>query len=358
MDLKEFLKSAIEKKASDVHFREGGSPALRVDGKLIFSDEKPMEHAELMKIIADILQVDEAHREMFEKTKEVDVGYSAEGVGRFRVNFCHQQGRLSVAMRRVLSADDLDFERLNLPPILKQLALETRGFLLVTGITGSGKTTTLSTMVNFINQNRPCHIVTVEDPIEIIHPRQKALVTQREIITDTESYSSALRNAVRQDPDVILIGEMRDSESVSSALKIAEAGHLVLSTLHTTNAAETINRIISFFPLEEADEVRAMLSGTLKAIVSQRLVPRASGAGRVPAVEIMINTARTRDLIRLGEVDKISHAIEEGTGYGMQTFDQSLIELFKTNIVSLETAISYATSPNDLRLSLQKLGLI
>jgi len=358
VNLKEFLKSAIEKKASDIHFREGSPPSLRIDGKLVFSEEKPMEHKELMQLIADMLQLDEAHKEMFERTKEVDIGYTAEGIGRFRVNFCHQQGHLSVAMRRVLSAEELDFDKLNLPPILKQLALENRGFILVTGITGSGKTTTLATMANFINQNRPCHIVTVEDPIEIVHPQQKSLVTQREIITDTESYGSALRNVVRQDPDVILIGEMRDAESVSSALKISEAGHLVLSTLHTTNASETINRIISFFPLEQANEVRAMLSGTLKAIISQRLVPRASGVGRVPAVEIMINTARVHELIRSGDIDKILHAIEEGTGYGMQTFDQSLIELFKSNIILLETALSYATSPNDLRLNLQKIGLI
>ena len=358
MILKEFLKSAIEKKASDVHFREGTPPALRIDGKLVFTEEKPMEHQELMQLIADMLQLDEAHKEMFNRTKDVDIGYTAEEVGRFRVNFCHQQGRLSVAMRRVLSAEELDFGKLNLPVILKQLALETRGFILVTGITGSGKTTTLSTMVNFINQNRPCHIVTVEDPIEIIHPQQKALVTQREIITDTETYSSALRNVVRQDPDVILIGEMRDAESVSSALKIAEACHLVLSTLHTTNAPETINRIISFFPLEQADEVCAMLSGTLRAIISQRLVPRATGVGRVPAVEIMVNTARVRDLIHSREIDKILHAIEEGIGYGMQTFDQSLLELFKADVISLETALSYATSPNDLRLNLQKMGLI
>jgi len=358
MELKEFLKDAIEKKASDIHFREGSPPSLRIDGNIVFSEDKPLGHQELMKLIADILQLDEAHREMFERTKEVDVGYTAEGIGRFRVNFCHQQGHLSVAMRRVVNTEDLDFEKLNLPPTLKQLSLETRGFILVTGITGSGKTTTLATMVNFINQNRACHIVTVEDPVEIVHPQQKALVTQREIITDTESYSSALRNVVRQDPDVILIGEMRDAESVSSALKIGEAGHLVLSTLHTTNAPETLNRITSFFPLEQANEVRAMISGTLKAIVSQRLVPRASGTGRVPAVEIMINTARVRELIRSGDVDKILHAIEEGVGYGMQTFDQSLLELFKTNIISLETALSYATSPNDLRLTLQKLGLI
>lgn len=358
MDLKEFLKEAIEKNASDIHFREGSPPALRIDGKLVFMEEKPLEHQELMKMIANILELDEAHKEMFEKTREIDVGYTAEGIGRFRVNFCHQQGRLSVAMRRVLKAEELDFEKLNLPPILKKLALETRGFVLVTGVTGSGKTTTLATMANFINQNRACHIVTIEDPIEIVHPRQKALITQREVITDTETYGTALRNAVRQDPDVILIGEMRDAESVSSSLKIAEAGHLVLSTLHTTNAPETINRIISFFPLEEANEVRAMLAGTLKAIISQRLVPCASGTGRVPAVEIMVNTARVSDLIRSGEVDKILRAIEEGRGYGMQTFDQSLLDLFKTNIISLETALSYATSPNDLRLNMQKLGLI
>jgi len=358
MDLKEFLKSAIEQKASDIHFREGSPPTMRIDGNLVFSEGEALTHDDLMKIVATILKLDEAHRDMFEKTKEVDIGYTAEGVGRFRVNFCHQQGHLSVAMRRVLNAEELDFESLNLPPILKQLSLETRGFILVTGITGSGKTTTLATMVNYINKNRACHIVTIEDPIEIVHPRQKALVTQREVITDTDSYTSALRNVVRQDPDVIMIGEMRDAESVSSALKIAEAGHLVLSTLHTTNAPETINRIISFFPLEQADEVRSMLSGTIKAIISQRLVPRASGKGRVPAVEIMINTARVRDLIRSGEVDKILHAIEEGTGYGMQTFDQSLMDLFKANMISLETALSYATSPNDLRLNLQKQGLI
>jgi len=358
MNLNEFLKSAVEKRASDIHLRENSAPSMRIDGQLVFEGDKQLTDDELNKIIAEILQVDEAHKEMFEKTKEVDVGYTVEGIGRFRVNFCHQQGHLSIAMRRVLNASELDFEKLNLPPILKQLSLETRGFLLVTGITGSGKTTTLSTMVNFINKSRPCHILTVEDPIEIIHPQQKSLVTQREVITDTDSYSSALRNAVRQDPDVILIGEMRDSESVGSALKIAEAGHLVLSTLHTTNAAETINRIISFFPLHEANEIRSMLAGTLKAIVSQRLVPRISGTGRVPAVEVMINTARVRDLIRAGEITKILHAIEEGTGYGMQTFDQSLIELFKTNTISLETAISYATSPNDLRLTLQKMGLI
>ncbi|PIV55702.1 type IV pili twitching motility protein PilT [Candidatus Desantisbacteria bacterium CG02_land_8_20_14_3_00_49_13] len=358
MDLKTFLKTACEKKASDIHFREGSPPAMRIDGKLVLAEEQPMAHEDLMKMVSEILKVDEAHKDMFDKSREVDVGYTAEGIGRFRVNFCHQQGHLSVAMRRVMNADELDFESLNLPPILKQLSLDTRGFILITGITGSGKTTTLATMTCHINRNRACHIVTIEDPIEIVHPQMKALVTQREVITDTDTYTSALRNVVRQDPDVILIGEMRDAESVGSALKIAEAGHLILSTLHTTNAPETINRIMSFFPLEQADEVRSMLAGTLKAIISQRLVPRASGNGRVPAVEILINTARARDIIRSGEIDKILQVIEEGTGYGMQTFDQSLMDLFKSEVITLETALSYATSPNDLRLNLQKQGLI
>jgi twitching motility protein PilT len=297
--------------------------------------------------------VDEFHR-----TNEADFAYSLGGVGRFRVNAFRSRGSVGLVFRRV-SVGAIPLDDLGVPPVISQLALEPRGLVLVTGPTGSGKTTTLAGMVDHINSNRECHIVTIEDPIEVLHRDALSMINQREVRLDTADFSIALRAAMRQDPDVILVGEMRDAETVKAALAAAETGHFVMSTLHTTNAQETIARIIDFFPPHEQKQVRLSLAGSLRGIVCQRLVPRADGQGRCLTMEVCVNTGRVADAI--ADPDKtntLTELITEGGYYGMHTFDQHLTTLIRDGVVTLDDAMGAASSPHDLTVELRRLGLV
>jgi len=293
-------------------------------------------------------------RERFEKYCEVDLGYGIPKLGRFRVNIYQQRGTISIALR-VVPQDIKTFSELNLPPILKEISQESRGFILVTGITGSGKSTTLAAMIDYINSIRASNIITIEDPIEYLHRDKKSIIAQREVDVDTTSFARALRVALRQDPDVILVGEMRDLETTEIALHAAETGHLVLSTLHTLDARETINRILAIFPPHQHNQVRYQLAQVLKAIISQRLVPTVDGKGRVPAVEILLATERIRELITdPARTKEIKTAIEEGQlHYGMQSFDQSLFELYSKGLISYEETMNQATAKADLALRIK-----
>ncbi len=350
----ELLAIMAENAASDLHLKAGSPPVMRVDGELGPLDEGSVE-AEDTKDYAAALMSDKQIRR-FSETNEIDFAYSAPKIGRFRVNVYRQRGSISIAIRQVAYRIP-SFEELFLPPEVQQLALEPRGLVLVTGTTGSGKTTTLAAMIDHINTNLRRHIVTVEDPIEILHRDKKSIVQQREVGLDTESYSSALKYVLRQDPDDILIGEMRDLETVRTALTAAQTGHFVMSTLHTIDATETVNRIIDFFPPYQQKQVRIMLAGTLRGIISQRLLPRADGEGRVPAVEVLVMTGRIRDFILDPEhTANIETAIKEGEFYGMQTFDQSLVGLYEEGLITLHDALGVSTSPHDFKLLVQSRG--
>ena len=313
----ELLHEMVSRTASDLHIKAGSPPVVRVDGELHLLDEPVLTPEDTKDAAASIMTDKQIRR--FSEHNEIDFAYSAPTIGRFRVNIYRQRGSISVAMRQVATQIP-SFEELHLPEIIKRLALEPRGLVLVTGTTGSGKTTTLAAMIDHINHTMRRHIVTIEDPIEVLHKDRKAIINQREIGLDTESYSSALKYVLRQDPDDILIGEMRDVETVSAALTAAQTGHFVMSTLHTIDATETINRIIDFFPLHQQKQVRIMLAGTLRGIISQRLLPRADGQGRVPAIEVMVMTSRIRDFVLEPEqTSLIGQAIREGEFYGMMT---------------------------------------
>jgi len=295
--------------------------------------------------------MNKAQKEAFSRTMDLDMAYGVRGLGRFRVNVFRQRMTLGLVLRTI-SSKILSFQELNLPPVLDQIASEHRGLVLVTGTTGSGKSTTLAAMIDQINSNLSGHILTIEDPIEFMHRDKRCIITQREIGTDTTSYATALRAALRQDPDVILVGEMRDLETVEIALSAAETGHLVMSTLHTTDCTETIGRIISMFPPHHQDGVRLQLAGLLKAVISQRLVPRADGKGRVPALEIMVNTGRIREFIEnAGRTKEIKDALASGhSTYGTQTFDQSLYRHYKEGLISYEDALKYSSNADDFAL--------
>jgi twitching motility protein PilT len=294
----------------------------------------------------------------FGRTSEADFAYGIEGVGRFRVNAFRTRGSIGLVFRRV-SVGAIPLDDLGVPPVISQLALEPRGLVLVTGPTGSGKTTTLAGMVDHINTHRECHIVTIEDPIEVLHRDQLSMINQREVRLDTEDFSVALRAAMRQDPDVILVGEMRDVETVKAALSASETGHFVMSTLHTTNAQETVARIIDFFPPHEQKQVRLALAGALRGIVCQRLVPRADGQGRCVAMEIAVNTGRVADaIVDPDKTSTLTDLITEGGFYGMQTFDQHLTTLIRDGVVTLEDAMSASSNPHDLTVELRRLGLV
>jgi twitching motility protein PilT len=297
--------------------------------------------------------MNERQRKHFEENFEVDLSYGVPGLGRFRVSVYSQRGTVAMVFRAI-SMSVPSMEALNLPPILKKLALEERGLILVTGTTGSGKSTTLAAMIDYINENRSSNIITIEDPVEYLHRDKKSIISQREVGFDTLTFSGALKGALRQDPDVILVGEMRDHETIETALTAAETGHLVMSTLHTLDAAETVNRIISVFPPYHQRQVRTQLSSVIKGVISQRLVPKAEGKGRVPAVEIMIGTARIRECIDDKDKTKqIPEAISQGVvAYGMQSFDQSLMQLYSKKLITYEEALRQSTNPDDFALKI------
>jgi len=353
-DLASWLRELVRAGGSDLHLKAGSPPKIREMSRLRRIDCPPLS-AETTEAIARAL-VPEARRARFEEPGEVDFAYSLPGVGRFRVNAFRQRGSCSLVMRQ-LRIGGPDIESAGLPPIVRQLADEPRGLVLVTGPTGSGKTTTLAAMIEHINRTKPVHIVTIEDPIEVLHPDQEASVNQREVGQDTESFLSAIRAALRQDPDVILIGEMRDTETVRAALQAAETGHLVLSTLHTADATETVNRVVDFFPAEQQHQIRVTLAASLRGIVSQRLVP-STGEGLVPAVEALVNTGRVAERIVDSEAtSEIAEVMAQGSYYGMQTFDQALLALVRAGTVAVEDALETATAPHDFQLMLQQAGI-
>lgn len=353
MHINDILKVATERKASDVHLKVGSHPIIRVDGQLV----PLVEFKRLMQedtIAMAFSMMSSQQKEKFKQFLEIDIAYSVPGLGRFRCNIFQQRGSVGLVLR-LIPARILTIRELLLPPVLERIASEERGLVLVTGTTGSGKSTTLAAMIDYINSTRNVHIVTIEDPIEFLHRDKKSIVNQREVDVDTRSFAVALRSALRQDPDVILVGEMRDFETIETALLAAETGHLVFSTLHTLDATETINRIIAVFPPHQQKQIRIQLAAVLKAIISMRLLPRADGLGRVPAVEVLISTAYIRDCIEQKEKTKlIRDAIAAGTSqYGMQTFDQSLYALYKQGLITLEEALRRATNPDELRLRIQ-----
>jgi twitching motility protein PilT len=352
MNLKELLSEMIAKQASDLHLRVGLKPTLRIDGKLQPIGSEIITSEQMNQVLDQILNP--GQKSIFQKRNELDLALSVSKMGRFRVNFYQQRGTPGVAFRLVRSVIP-SYEELNLPLILKRLADQRRGLIIVTGTTGSGKSTTLAAMIDQINQTRAENILTIEDPIEYIFKDKKSIVSQREIGGDTASFVSALRQAFRQDPDVILIGEVRDIETMSIALTAADTGHLVLTTLHTLNAVETISRIISFYPPHQHQQIRLLLSATLKAVICQRLLPRSDGPGRVPAVEVLVSTASVREYISdPTKTPLIPELIESGAiQYGMQSFDQSIMDLFKKEIISYEEAMRQATNPDDFDLRLK-----
>ena len=351
--LNELLRIATERKASDLHLKVGAYPVLRLDGRLTPLQERERLSREWM---TDTLFgiMNPAQKEHFKKNTDLDMAYSVPGLGRFRVNIYQQRGTLG-AVLRVIPMKILTIRELGLPPILERLALEPRGLILVTGTTGSGKSTSLAAMVDHINAGRNCHIMTIEDPIEYLHRDKLSLVNQREVGFDATSFASALRASLRQDPDVILVGEMRDYETISTALVAAETGHLVLSTLHTADAAETISRVISVFPPHQQQQIRLQLATVLQGIVSMRLVPRADGTGRIPAVEVLIATTQVRECIIAPERTKeITDIIAASTSqYGMQTFDQALMDLYQRELITYEEALHQATNPDDFALKVR-----
>ena len=352
--MNELLQAMVQKGASDLHLKAGSPAIMRVDGDLYELDDASISPEDMKEYAASVMS--DKQIAIFSEQNEIDFAYGLSGVGRFRVNIFRQRGSISIAMRQVVGKIP-NFEELHLPLLLKKMALEPRGMVLVTGTTGSGKTTTLAAMIDSINDNVRRHIVTIEDPIEILHRDKKSLINQREIGIDTRSYSTALRYVLRQDPDVIFIGEMRDLETVRTALTAAQTGHMVLSTLHTIDVSETINRIIDFFPLHQQQQVRIMLAGSLRGVISQRLLQRADGKGRVPALELMVMTNRIRDLVLdPQQTFKIQEAIKEGDYYGMQTFDQSLLQLYRDGLVTLQDAAQVASSPHDFKLMAQQEG--
>jgi twitching motility protein PilT len=352
VELNAVLRRAVEHGASDVHLKVGQLPVMRRDGELIlFEDHPPLTDADLEAALAIVSELTPAKRESFYETGELDIAYTSADLPRFRVNVYRQRGSISFAFR-VIPNQVPSFDDLRMPAGVRAMADVHRGLVLVTGATGSGKTTTLAAIIDHINKTRRQHIVTVEDPIEILHADHGCIVNQREVGIDTESYLAALRRALRQDPDVILIGELRDAESAETALKAAESGHLVFSTMHTIDAAETLGRMIEFFPGIKQAQIRSILAGVLRGIVSQRLLPRKDG-GRVAAVEVMVNNARIAELIRENRTEEISDAIEEGAFFQMQTFEQALIELVVSGDIDREIAANAATNQHDFMVALE-----
>lgn len=352
MELNDILGMAIKANASDIHLKVGLPPVYRIDGSLRPLPKAPRLTPEDIRKIAYAM-MSEQQRERFERSNELDLAYGVAGMGRFRVNMFTQRGSISMILRTI-PFNVQTLEELKLPAVIKKLTQEQRGLILVTGTTGSGKSTTLASMIDSINANRTAHVITIEDPIEFLHRDKKSIINQREVGVDTETFSGALKSALRQDPDVILVGEMRDFETIETALTAAETGHLVLSTLHTIDAQESINRIVGAFPPFQQRQIRLQLASILKGVVSQRLVPCADGKGRVPAVEVMVSTARVRELIDDKEKTKmLRDTIQQGYDtYGMQTFDQSLMGLLKKDLITFDEALRQSSNPDDFRLKM------
>ena len=347
--LREALEEMVRRGASDLHLKAGRAPVVRIHGEL-YDTSLPSLRPDDLKRCAETL-LNPRQKETFAERKEIDFAIGVQGLGRFRTNIFQQRGTLGFSFRAIpFEVPALD--ELHLPPVVQDIATSPRGLVLVTGVTGSGKSTTLASMIRFLGERRAVNVVTVEDPIEFLHRDARSIISQREVGTDTHSFHDALRYVLRQDPDVILLGEIRDRASMETVLKAADTGHLVLSTLHTTDAAQTIGRIISFFPPHQHSEIRGMLAMALKAVISLRLIPRADGKGRVPAAEVLVNTAAISDKIRAADqMYNIPELIAEGrTQYGMQTFDQSLMDLYHRGLISFDWAMHYASNPSEFSL--------
>jgi len=332
--LDDLLREGCERGSSDLHLTVGLPPVVRVDGSLAYLSYQPLSPTETQRLVYDILTNDQVQH--FESVRELDFSYGVKGVGRFRVNVYKQRGSVGVALRTIPDRIPT-FEQLNLPAILRDLTRKHSGLILVTGPTGSGKSTTIACMIDTINSERPVHIMTMEDPIEYLHRHKRGMINQRELNTDTDSFANALRAVLREDPDVIVIGEMRDLETIQAALTMAETGHLVFGTLHTRNAPQTVDRVIDVFPPHQQEQIRVQLSNSLEAVVAQQLLPRIGG-GRIATLEIMVATAAVRNLIREGKSHQLYSAIETGAQYGMQTMDKVLADTHRNGKVTLEEA--------------------
>lgn len=351
MDLKELLKVTISQNASDLHLTESSPPILRVDGKLIPMNHPPVSRDELKKAIYGILT--DSQKEKFERDRELDFSLALEGMERFRVNIHIQRGSVEAALRRIpLYVPSI--EDLALPQVITNFARRPDGLVLITGPTGSGKTTTLAAMIDLINRERSCMIVSIEDPIEYVHKNKKAVIKQREVYSDTHSFAEALKRCLRQDPDVIVVGEMRDLETIGTTLTAAETGHLVLATLHTPDAAQTIERIIDVFPAHQQQQVRLQLSACLQGVVCQRLLPRAEGEGRILASEVLVATPAIRNLIREKAVEQIPTAIQTGSQYGMHTMDSCLRNLFEQGSITFEDAMTQVKNAEEFKHLLER----
>jgi twitching motility protein PilT len=354
LNLKSLLEAVADKGASDLHLIVGAPPMMRIDGQLVRVDAPALRPSDTEAAAEAITPPDRKH--LLQTQKELDFAHSIPGGGRFRVNVFRQRGSISVVMRRV-RLGGASFKELGLPPVIRQLSEAPRGLVLVTGPTGAGKTTTLASMIEHINRTKAVHILTIEDPIEVLHPHRKASINQRELGVDVDSYLAAMRSAMRQDPDVILIGEMRDTETVAASLAAAETGHLVLSTLHTVDAVETVNRIVDFFPPFQQHQVRVTLASVLRGVICQRLVPRVGG-GRVPVLEVLVNNGRVADrIVDSDSTSEIREIIADSAFYGMQTFDASLLSLLRQGLVSREDALEAASNPHDMTLAMEQAGM-
>ncbi len=354
VEINELLKVVVQKKASDLHLKTGNPPTLRIDEKLTPFDLAPLTPQDTERIAFSILN--EKQKKAFLDHHEMDLAYSVSGLGRFRTNIFRQRDTVAIAMRWVRT-DILTFEELHLPPVFEKMSLFPRGFVLITGPTSSGKSTTQAAMIDYINSNRSCRIVTIEDPIEFLHKDKLSMISQREVGIDTESFSTAMRHVVRQDPDIILIGEMRDPETFSVAISASETGHLVISTLHTADVMQSIDRLLDFFPPSQHEQIRALLALNLKAVTCQRLLSWAEGKGRVPAVEVMLASPAVVKLIRENRMHKIPVAIQSSITEGMQTFNQALVKLVKDGMVTEEEALANSSNPEALRMNLQGIYL-
>lgn len=348
------LQRAIQKDASDIHMKTGSPPYYRIDGILEQQDHDALR-AEDMEMFLDIL-LSSDHKKQFMRKGEVDLAFTEKGVGRFRVNVFRQRGSISLVMRRIKSKM-LNFEQLHLPSVTEKMVHMVRGLVLITGTTGSGKSTTLASIIDAINESRRCHVVTIEDPIEFVHQDKKAVINQREVTIDTKDFASAMKSVLRQDPDVILVGEMRDLETFQAAISASETGHLVFSTLHTSNVMQTIDRIIDLFPSGQHDQVRSQLSMNLRAIMCMRLLPLADGVGRVPACEVVLGTPTVQKLIKENRLAMISTAIQQGRDEGMQSFNDSLYDLVQAKLISVNEALNSSENPEELNMLLQGIRL-